>query len=132
MSTLCIDMHFGGDASLPQCRIVNERVLDGIDRIVLRLEQERRRRLAGYANIWIQHQTRLRNCEMPRIECYREIGAAALAVGGIHRRIETLVKVRAYRGDHMATCRKADHPDPLRIDMPIRGVEAHQSQRPLR
>ena len=37
----------------------------------------------------------------------------------------------AYRGDHVPARRHAEHSDLVRIDMPLRGLEAHESHRPL-
>ena len=69
---------------------------------------------------------------MPRITSYGKIRAAAFLVRRIHRRIRTLVKMRARRRHHVSAGRKADHPNLVRIDLPLGGVKSHQPQRPLR
>src|SRR5438105_13174397 len=68
---------------------------------------------------------------MPRIESDREIRAAARPVGRVHGWVETLLEMCAHRRDHMPAGRKAEYSDLVRIDMPPRGVEAHQSHSSL-
>ncbi len=68
---------------------------------------------------------------MSRIKSDRKIRAAAFFVGGITRRVQTMGKMRAYRGDQMAASRKAKHSDLVRIDVPFGGVKADKANGPL-
>ncbi len=98
MPALHIHVHLRGNAGLPERRIVDERVLDRIHRIILRLQQERGRRPAGDLNVGIQREVSLADCQMSRIERHREIRAAALSVGGVHggyRRFSKCVLIAA-------------------------------------
>src|SRR3989442_6733177 len=72
-----IHMHFCGHSSLPERRIVHERVLYRIRRIILRLKQERRRRPVADVKSRIQRETCLADRQMPRIESQCKIRAAA-------------------------------------------------------
>src|ERR1041384_194150 len=69
---------------------------------------------------------------MPWIEDDREIGAAALLVGGIDGWVQALVEVGADRRGEMAAGGEAEHADLVRIDVPFGGMEANQAQRSLR
>lgn len=69
--------------------------------------------------------------QMSRIQSDREIRARALLVSLVRTRIQTLLEVRAYRGDHMPARRHAEDADLVRIDMPLRGMEAHKIHCPL-
>jgi len=44
------------------------------------------------------------NRQMPRINNHRKIRAADFFVGGIYRRIQTLLKIRAHRCRQMPAC----------------------------
>src|SRR6266540_1845749 len=101
--------------------MIDERVLYRIDRIILRLQQERRRRAAGDLNIGIQREVLFGDRQMAWIESDGKIRAAALFVGRVHGRVQTLLEMRAHRGDHMPARRKAEYSDLVRIDMPVRG-----------
>jgi hypothetical protein len=124
-------MHFGKNSGPPERRTIDERVLDGIRRIVLRMEQERWRRLGGDVIIWIQLEISLWDGQVPRVERYRKIRAATFFVSGVHGWIETPFKLSAHRGDHVTACREAEYADLVRIDMPVGCVEAQQSHRSL-
>jgi hypothetical protein len=56
-----------------------------------------------------------------------EIRAAAELVGRINRWIRALVEASADCSGEMSACGKADHANLVSIDMPVRGVLAHEA-----
>src|SRR5260370_1163813 len=54
MAALRVQMHLHGNSSLFQCNIVSQRVVYIVHVVILSLQQERRRRLAGDRNLRIQ------------------------------------------------------------------------------
>ena len=70
--------------------------------------------------------------EMAGIDGDGEVGAAALAVGGIDGGVEAMVEVIADRGGEMAAGGEAEHADLVRIDVPLGGVKAYQTEGALR
>jgi hypothetical protein len=115
-------MHLHRNPSVLQRNVVSQRVVYIVHVVILCLQQKRRRSLAGDRNIRIQPQIfigsrRMRNhklfgallCiplrrgqrQMARINSHCKIGAAALFVGGIDSRIQTLRKMRAHRCHQM-------------------------------
>ena len=54
MSAVCIELHFDGDARVLERDVVDERVVDVVDVVVLSLQQEGGRRLAGDVNLRVQ------------------------------------------------------------------------------
>ena len=97
MPALHVHVQLRGNAGLPQGRVIDERVLDRIGGIVLRVEQERRRRVAGDANVRIQLEVLLAHGQMTRIERHGEIRTAAFRVRRVHGLVKTLVEMRADR-----------------------------------
>ena len=85
-----IQMHFDGNLRLPQRSIVNQRVLYTVHRVILRLQQKRRRSLVGDMNIRIQLINLGVEREMPRIKSHGKIRAAAFFVCRIDSRVQTL------------------------------------------
>src|SRR4051812_6493465 len=71
MSALRIQVQLDGNAGFSQRRMIDDRVLDWIDGVILRLDQERRRRAAGDPNIGIQREPFFRYGQMSRIESDR-------------------------------------------------------------
>src|SRR5215211_4325373 len=116
MPSLHVQVELYGNASLPQGCVIHERVLYRIYRVILRLEQEGGRRPASDANVGVQREASFGHCQMPWIESDREIGAATRRVGRVHSRVQTLLEMRADRGDHMPASRKAEHSDLVRVD----------------
>jgi hypothetical protein len=88
-------MHFYGDAGVLQRNVVNQRVVDTVDGIILSLQQEGRRGLASDTDIRIQLKLFIGNPQMSRIKGHREIRAAAYFIGRIYSRIQTFIEVRA-------------------------------------
>ena len=74
---------------------------------------------------------RRRERQMPRINSHRKIRAATLFVGGIYRRVQTLIKVRTDRCREMPAGRKPKHTNLVRIDVQVHRVQTHQPYRPL-
>ena len=97
MPALRIQMHLHGNPSPPQCNVVNQRVINTVDGIILSLQQKGRRGLVSYRNIRIQLKFLIGNPQMSRIKGHREIRAAANFVGGIDSRIQRSIKVRTDR-----------------------------------
>src|SRR3954468_1504719 len=126
MSALRIQVQLDGNAGLPQRGMIDDRILDWIHGVILRLDQERRRRAAGDPNVGIQREVCFGYGQMSGIESDRKIWSAAYSVGRVDGRIESFVKVGADRRDHVSTRRKSDYSDLVRVEMPLRRVEAHQ------
>ncbi len=111
MPAVGIQMHLHGNPSLLQRDVVSQRVVYTVHGVILRLQQERRRRLARDMEIGIQRKTFIGNRKMIRMRDHKflgallgipfrrgkrqmarknnhcEIGTAALFVGGIDSRI---------------------------------------------
>ena len=83
-------------------------------------------------NIRIQLKILRLKREMSRIKSHGKIRAAAFLVGRIDGRVQTMPIMRARGRYQMPARRKPKHPDLVRIDMPLRGVEAYKPQCPLR
>ena len=68
---------------------------------------------------------------MPRIKGHPEIRAAAFLVSRINSRVQALLKCVLIAATR---CPPAEpkHSNLVRIDVPLRGVKAHQPHRPLR
>jgi hypothetical protein len=79
MPTLRIQIHLHRNPGLLQCSIITQRLLHTVHVVILILQQERRRRLAGdmAINIRIQPETVIGERQTPRIDSYRKIRAAA-------------------------------------------------------
>src|SRR5262245_54345165 len=101
MPALHKQVHLCWNASLRQRRIVDERILDRVYRIILCVKQERGRRPASDVKIGIQLEVFLTDGQMTRIKSDREIGTAARFIGGVYNRVKTLLEMSADRGDHM-------------------------------
>ena len=126
-------MHLNGNASFLQRKVVNQRVIYRIDRIVLRLQQKRRRCLASDRNIRIQLKIfRSVLQHVPRIKGHGKVRTTAFFVGCIENGIQALLEIRADRRHEVPACGKAEHSDFVRIDVPLRGVEPHQPHGSLR
>jgi hypothetical protein len=65
------------------------------------------------------------------IKSHGEIGPAAFFVSSIDGYVQVPAKVRADRRHQMPACRKTQHSDFLRIDMPFGSVKPDESDRPL-
>ena len=74
-------VHFYGNPRALQGDVVNQRVADGIDRIILGVHQKGRRRLTCNRNIRIQLKLLGPNPQMPRIKGDGEIRTAAYGPG---------------------------------------------------
>src|SRR6185437_9539912 len=68
MPALYVQMQLDGNSRLPQCIVIDNRVLHRIYRIILGLKQERRRCTAGEAKVGIQHEPFLSYRDVPRVE----------------------------------------------------------------
>ena len=134
MPALRVQVHLHGNSSLLQGCIVTERVLYAVHMVILVLQQKRRRRLAGNIsrNIRIQLETVISNGQMAWIKSHRKIRAATYFVGRVGSWVQTLCKMSTDRCYQMSACRKPEHSNLVRIDMPLRGVEADQPHCPLR
>ena len=118
MAALRIQMHLHGNAGVLERDIVRQRIVYVVHVVILGLQQERRRRLAGDMEIGVQRKIsigvrRMRNhklldalvriplrrgqLQMARINSHRKIGATALSVGRIYSRIQTVIKMVANR-----------------------------------
>jgi hypothetical protein len=69
---------------------------------------------------------------MSRITGDGKIGAATFPVGGIHRRIQPLVGMRAGCRHHVSAGGKADDAKLVWVNLPFGGVNAREPERPLR
>jgi len=134
MSTLRVQMHLDRNAAFFQPRVVAQRFLDAVDRIILVLQQERRRRLRAdvRADVRIQRDAVLGQRQVPRIQRDSEIRTAAFLVRRIDRLVRTLREMRADVRDQVAASGKSEHADLVRVDMPLGGVQAQQSDCSLR
>jgi hypothetical protein len=73
----------------------------------------------------------LRNGEVAWIKDDGEIGTAALLVRSVDCIVESLLVVRAEGGGEMCSGREAENADPMRINVPLRGVLADKAERAL-
>src|SRR6185369_2651363 len=96
-----------------------------------RLHQERWRRLPRDRNVRIQSVS-LTSPQMARINCNSKIWTAAFLVSRIARRVQTSLECRADLRHEVSTGRKPKHANLVRIDVPLRGMQSHQTHRPLR
>src|SRR5882724_3035698 len=132
MPAVRIQMHLHRNLGLLQPNVVNQRFLYRVYRVILRLHQKRRRRLSSHLNIWIQLELLFVRPQMPRIKRHRKIRPAAFFVRRIHGRIQPPRKMRADIRYQVPACRKSQHANLVRIDVPLRRVQAHQPYCPLR
>ncbi len=72
--------------------------------IVLRLHDERRRRLLRRMDVRIRREILFRNREIARINNHRKIGPATKLIGRIDRIVKTLIKMSAERRCKMPSC----------------------------
>ena len=66
------------------------------------------------------------------INRYRKIRAATFFVSRIYSRVQTIVEMRAHCCHQVPACRKSDHSNLVRINMPFGGVKTQQPHCPLR
>ena len=57
---------------------------------------------------------------------------SALLLARVHRRVRTLLKMCTDGCHQVSACRESEDSNFVRIDMPLLGVKANQSYRPLR
>src|SRR6266480_2574733 len=133
VSAVGIQVHLRRNAGVLQRDVVHERLVHVVDAVRLGLEQKRGRRVARDVNVRIEPElTAFGNPEMSWIQRHREIRTAAFRVGGIHGGVQPRLKMRADRCHEMPARGKPENSNLVRIDMPVSGVKADESYRPLR
>jgi hypothetical protein len=95
VAALGVEVHFRGDSGLLQSHVVRERLLDRVDRVILRLDQEGWRRIGADADVGAKAEILLPaggaafvlvNPQVAGICGDGEVRAAAQRVGGVDRR----------------------------------------------
>src|SRR5260370_42623118 len=69
--------------------------------------------------------------QIPRINNHRKIRTATHLVSGIDRIIEPLIKMSAERRRKVSSCGETEHADALRVNLPLRRVGTHDTERAL-
>ncbi len=130
VSALSVDVHFGRDFGVLESEEVDGGVFD-VHRVVLCLDDERGRRFAGNHNIGVGREVLVCEGEVARIDDHGEVRAATELVSGIDRIVETLIEVSAEGGGKVGSGREAEDADPVRVDSPVGGMEADDTESPL-
>ena len=131
MAAVGVDVHFGRRLGRLQSQEVGQRIAHVVHRVILRLDDQGRRR----ARIRRLHPHQAEVVVMPRphmagIERHGEVRPEILAVGRVDGRVGALA-MGADIGDQMAARREAEHADLARIDMQGLGPIAQDRQRAL-
>ncbi len=131
MAATGVDVHLGRYLGVLQRQEIGHRVAYIIDRIVLGLDdQGRRRARIGRRRMRQAQIVVVRRPQVPGIERHGEVGAKILAVGGIDGRVGAHA-VGADVGDQMPAGRKAQYADLVRIDMQGLGLVTQDRDRAL-
>ena len=130
MSTLSVDVHFGRDLGVLESEEVDGGVFD-MHGVVLRLDDERGRCFASDHNIGVGCEVLVCEGEVARIDDHGEVRAATELISGIDRIVETLIEVSAEGGGKVGSSREAEDADPVRVDSPVGGMGADDTESPL-
>ncbi len=127
-------VHLNRDPGLFECDVVHQRIFNAVDVVVFVLQQKCGRRLTRDGHGRVQLQSVPAKVQVPRVDGHGEVvGPEAFAIGRIYRRVKPVVGVRADGGNRRwPPAEKTQHSHFVRIDLPLRGVQPHQTQRPLR
>ncbi len=123
-------MHFGRNLRVLQRQKVDDGVLD-MHGIVFGLKNEGRRSLIGDVDFGIGREVLFGESKVAGIDDHREVGTATELIGGVDGVVKALIEVGAEGGSQVSSGREAKHADAMRIDMPLGGVGADDSERAL-
>jgi len=130
MSTLSVDVQFGLDLGILEGEEVDDGVFD-MHRIILSLDDERRRGLSADVDIRVGREVLISEGEVAGINDDGEVRAATQLVSGINGIVKTLIEVGAERSGKMAAGGEAENADALRVNVPIGSMGADNSESPL-
>ena len=103
-----------------------------MNRIVLGLDDERWRRLGGGVDVGIGREVLVCQGQIAGIDNYGKVRTATELVRGVDWIVKSLGVVGANGCRQVPACRKAQHADTVRIDLPLGSVKAHQPEGALR
>ena len=130
MPSPSVEVHLNRHAGVLQSQIVDSRILH-VHWIILRLHNERWWRLLRYMDLRIRREVLFRKRQISRINDNGEVRPATQLISRINRVIKPLIKVCAQSRCQMRASRKPKNSDSLRINVPLRRMRPHHSQRPL-
>ena len=130
MAAFGVEVHFGWDLGVFQRQKVDGGVFD-MHGIVFGLENKRRRSLGGDVDLGIGREVLLCQGEVAGIDDRGEVGPATELVSSINGVVETLIEVGAERSREVGSGGETEHPDAMRINVPVGGMRADDSESAL-